>query len=327
MLRWLLLRAAGSPALETRLRDLPITQRVVRRYVAGDTLGHGLWAAEALVQDGRDIDLDHVGEAVTDHAEARHAATVYHEVLDRLTDVAWAGPGGGRSAGISVKPSQLGLDLDAELAATLVGDLVTHADRSGVHVTLDMEEHESVEGTVRLVERTHAAGHTNLGCALQAQLHRTADDVRRLSRLGASVRLCKGAYAPRGHVAYRSPHLVTRAFAEHARVLLREGHDPRFATHDHRLVAAIKRDAARLGVERDRFEFQMLYGVRPELQQALITEGYRLRVYVPFGPAWFPYFTRRLAERPANLIFFLRALTDRRPTSTPRPPDPARQQR
>lgn len=302
MLRWLLTRAAEEPRLEALAASNPVVQRVVERFVAGESVESGLAASRRLAEQGAELTLDHVGEHIRDASQAHEAARVYEELLERIGAE-------GLPAGISVKPTQLGLNLDADACAELVEKLATRAHDAGVHVTLDMENHPTVERTVELVERVQAAGSPNVGCALQSALHRTAEDVRRLTAAGASLRLCKGAYAEPAHVAYQRRVDVDRSYLESARYLLAEGHHPRFATHDHRLVAAIQRSAAQLGRDRDTYEFQVLYGIRPEMEQALIADGYRVRVYVPFGEQWYPYFVRRLAERPANLLFFARALT------------------
>lgn len=305
MLRWLLLRAAGSELVADQTRRSELAGQVVTRFIAGETTDEGLAAAHRLAAQGADLTLDHVGEFVGSLDQAEAAAAVYRTLLERIGAE-------GLPAGISVKPTQLGLKLDPEACAALVNDLGARAQAAGVHVTLDMEDHPVVEATIGLVEQAQAAGHGNVGCAVQSYLHRTAEDIRRLTAAGASIRLCKGAYAEPNHVAYQRKADVDRAYLEDARYLLAEGHEPRFATHDHRLVGAIKRSAALLGRDRSTYEFQMLYGVRPDMQQALLTDGYRLRVYVPFGTEWFPYFTRRLAERPANLLFFARMLTTSR---------------
>ena len=301
MLRWLLIRASSSDGLADLTRSSGLAGRVVTRYIAGESVDEGLAAARALVADGATLTLDHVGEFITSRQQAEAAAEVYRTLLDHIGTE-------GLPAGISVKPTQLGLLLDRTACNALIEDLAKRAAGAGVHVTLDMEDHTVAEATVRLVEEAHATGYTNVGCAVQSYLHRTAEDVRRLTHIGASVRLCKGAYAEPAHVAYQRKVDVDRSYLESARYLLAEAVEPRFATHDHRLVAAIKREAALIGRDRSTYEFQMLYGVRPDMQAALVDDGYRLRVYLPFGEQWFPYFTRRLAERPANLIFFLRAL-------------------
>jgi proline dehydrogenase len=301
MLRSTLIDVADHPLVADRVTSSAAVRRLVARYVAGESVDEGLQAASELAQLGAALTLDHVGEAVTAMDGAETAFEVYRDVLARADAK-------GLPAGISVKPTQLGLSLDAERCATMIEDLAKRAGDAGVHVTLDMEDHTFVESTIQLVERAHAAGLTNVGCAIQAYLHRTPEDVRRLAALGASLRLCKGAYAEPEHLAYQRREEVDRAYLDAARYLLAEGPYPRFATHDHRLVAAIKRHAAELGRDRDSYEFQMLYGVRPEMQQSLIDDGYRLCVYLPFGTQWYPYFTRRLAERPANVLFFLRSL-------------------
>ena len=304
MLRWMLLRAAGNDALATSARRSPVVGRVVSRYVAGESVTQGLDAAAQLAAGGADLTLDHVGEFVGSMDQATAATEVYLRLLEESR-------ARGLPAGISIKPSQLGLLVDPDGAAGLVERLAAAADAAGVHMTIDMEDHTTVEATIGLVEGAQAAGYGNVGCAVQSYLHRTAADVRRLTAAGASLRLCKGAYAEPPYVAYQRTVEVDRAYLEDARYLLAHGHEPRFATHDHRLVAAIKRSAALLGRDRSTFEFQMLYGVRPDMQRALIDEGYRLRIYLPFGTEWYPYFTRRLAERPANLVFFGRALLSR----------------
>jgi proline dehydrogenase len=306
MLRRALLRAADSPGLAQRAAASPLVRRVVARYVAGDHLEDGLAVARRLAADGAQLTLDHVGEHVDRLAQAEAAVDVYRALLVRIGDE-------GLPAGVSVKPTQLGLLLDLDRCTELVEDLAKRAHDAGVHVTLDMEDHTVTEATVQLVERAHGAGYTDVGCAIQSALHRTPEDVRRLTAAGASLRLCKGAYAEPEHLAHQRRVDVDRAYLAAARYLLEHGHHPRFATHDHRLVGAIKRWAAEFGRDRDTYEFQMLYGVRPEMQRALVADGYRLRIYLPFGAEWFPYFTRRLAERPANLTFFLRALASDRP--------------
>jgi proline dehydrogenase len=301
MLRRALLRAADSRVLAERAAASPTVQRVVDRYVAGTTLSSAVEVAERLAGDGASLTVDHVGEHIDELAQAEAAAEVYRDVLTRIGDARLP-------AGISVKPTQLGLLLDPDRCSALVADLAKRADAADAHVTLDMEDHTVTEATVRLVEQAHAAGADNVGCAVQSMLHRTPEDVRRLTEAGASLRLCKGAYAEPAHLAHQRRADVDRAYLHAARFLLEHGHHPRFATHDHQLVATIKRWAAELGRDRDSYEFQMLYGVRPEMQRSLMADGYGLRVYLPFGSEWFPYFVRRLAERPANLAFFLRAL-------------------
>jgi proline dehydrogenase len=301
MLRAALLRVADSTAIAAWAGNQPAVRAVVRRYVAGDDLEQALPVVHRLAATGARLTIDHVGEHVDHLGEAEDAVAVYRDVLAHVAAA-------GLPAGLSVKPTQFGLLLDADRCATWVADIAKQAADAGVHVTLDMEDHQVTEATVALVERAQAEGLANVGCALQSALHRTPEDVRRLTAAGASLRLCKGAYAEPEHLAHQRRVDIDRAYLHAARYLLEHGTHPRFATHDHRLVATIKRWAAELGRPRDSYEFQMLYGVRPEMQRALVADGYGLTVYLPFGAHWFPYFTRRLAERPANLAFFLRAL-------------------
>ncbi|HWB70711.1 MAG TPA: proline dehydrogenase family protein [Egibacteraceae bacterium] len=301
LLRGVLVGASRSGVLRRQVTGRAATRNLALRFVAGDTLDDGLHAARRLARQDRTVTLNSLGEEVADPAQARAGAKTYLETLARVGEE-------GLPAGVSVKPTQLGLDVAPQLCLELLAEVAAAADQIGAHVTLDMEGSPVTAATIALVERLHAAGHRHVGCALQAYLRRTPGDVERLSALGASLRLCKGAYAEPPAVAHQRRAEVDASFATLADWLLEHGSYPRLATHDDRLVDRARNTAARLGRGRDDFEFQMLYGVRPRLQDALVRDGYRLRVYVPFGDQWYPYFMRRLAERPANLVFFLRAL-------------------
>ncbi len=296
-----LLRAADSERLRRWAAGNPLARRVALRFVAGDRLEDGIAAARQLAGRGRLLTLDLVGEHVRSPGDATAARDGYAAVLAAVDREALP-------AGISVKPSQLGGGVALELALDLLRPLAVVSGALGVHLTLDMEDHTTTEPTMTLVEKLHAEGHVHVGCAVQAHLHRTPADLARLSSLGASLRLCKGAYAEPDGVALQRRAEVDRAYASCATALLERGTLPRFATHDHRLIAHVRAEARRLGRRPGEYEFQMLYGVREELQQRLVDAGERLCVYVPFGDAWYPYFVRRLAERPANLVFLLRAL-------------------
>lgn len=301
MLRAVLLQASESALARRAVTGWSLPRRIALRFVAGDTLADGIQAVRALASAGKSATLDYLGERVTSTSEARAACKAYLEALQRIADE-------GLDCGVSVKPTQMGLRLDPALARDLIALIIAAAEQTGAHVTLDMEGSDVTEATVGLVEQLRAAGHTEIGCALQAYLRRTRDDLERLCRIGASVRLCKGAYAEPPSVAFSSRAEVDASYAACAELLLRQGVYPRIATHDHGQIDHVRQVAERLGLPRDAFEFQMLYGVRPALQDALVRDGYRVRVYVPFGEQWYPYFMRRLAERPANLAFFLRAL-------------------
>lgn len=307
-----LAKASDSDRLERVVTGNARLRRLARRFVAGDHLATGIETAQRLADQGRLVSLDHVGEHVADADQARAAAAAYRDVLDATAERELP-------SGISVKPSQLALASFPDLCAELLEEIAAHAGRVGTHVTLDMEDSSATEATVALVEAMHAAGHVHVGCAVQSYLHRTEADVVRLSALGASLRLCKGAYAEPEHVAYQSKAEIDASYRRSASWLIQHGTYPRFATHDHRIIDYVRMEATRLGRSDDELEFQMLLGVRPDLQQRLVDEGLRVCVYVPFGANWYAYFMRRLAERPANVLFFLRALrgpTEPTPTTT-----------
>jgi proline dehydrogenase len=297
----MLLRASESALAKQAVTRWTLPRRTALRFVAGDTLADGIATAKALAKTGKSVTLDYLGESVTSSGEARAASKVYLEALRRLAH-------DGLDGGVSVKPTQMGLHVDRRLAHDLIAEIVTAAEQIGAHVTLDMEGSDVTEPTVGLVEDLQAAGHRAVGCAIQAYLRRTRDDLDRLNRIGASVRLCKGAYAEPPTVAFPTKAEVDINYAVCADLLLRDGAYPRIATHDSVQIDNVRQLADRLGVARDAFEFQMLHGVRTPLQDELVRDGYRVRVYVPFGEQWYPYLMRRLAERPANLAFFLRAL-------------------
>ncbi len=305
MLRALLLSASTSPTLRREITGRRWPRDLALRFVAGESLEDGISAARGLAAQGKSVTLDYLGESVTTEREARAAAAVVLEALRRLA-------GEGLPAGVSVKPTQMGLGLPGDPGGALCRELLrviaAEAERQRTHVTLDMESSAVTEATVSLVEDLVAEGHHNVGCAVQTYLYRTRADVVRLSAIGASLRLCKGTYAEPPEIAYSARVDVDRCFDDCAAYLLEHGTFPRLATHDHRLIRRAQQHAERLGVRRTDFEFQMLYGIRPTLQDALVHDGYRVRVYVPFGDQWYPYFMRRLAERPANLLFFLRAV-------------------
>ena len=309
VLRTALITASNSKTLERQVTSRQPTRALALRYVAGETLDQGLMVTRASAVNGKAVTLDYLGESVTAEAEARKAAEVYIDACQQLAAEELAA-----GAGISVKPTQMGLSFDPELCRKLLGQVAAAAGAASLHLTLDMEGSDVTEATVRLVETLHAEGHHHTGCAVQSYLHRTEADVARLSQLdggGASLRLCKGAYAEPDSVAYQRRREVDAAYARQADYLLQHGTYPRFATHDDALIDHIRNSAARWQVPRQDFEFQMLHGVRSSLQDALVRDGYRVTVYVPFGSQWYPYFMRRLAERPKNVIFFLRSLRDR----------------
>ena len=276
-------------------------RRVAMRFVAGETLDEAVAVARDLNARGFLVSLDHLGEHVSDAAPAAQAAAEYRDCLDRIEAE-------GLDAEISVKLTQLGLGLDDGLAERLLGELATRAAAVGLTVTVDMEESALTQVTLDIYCRSQAE-HGNLGLALQAALHRTPADLARVMPLSGLIRLCKGAYDEPAEVALRRRDEVSAAYASLlADLMACEGVRPAVATHDHHLVTRARELA---GSRREPFEFQMLYGIRSALQAELVAAGFQVRVYVPYGVAWYPYLTRRLAERPANVWFFTRAFFGR----------------
>lgn len=307
-----LLAASDSDRLRRFAMEAGPARRVARRFVAGETLDEAVAVVRDLNRRGIRVSLDRLGEDVHDVATARDHGAAAVEILDRIER-------DHLDCSISVKPSALGLLIDAGLCHDLIARLCSRAAEIGTHVMLDMEGSEVTQATVELVVALRGEGHDNVGCALQSYLHRTVDDVRRLTGLGASVRICKGAYEEPADIAYQDREEVSDSFVRAVEIVLRGDTYGRFATHDHRVIARIRNLARRLEVPSERYELQMLYGVREPLQQQVLDAGHDLRVYVPYGREWYPYFMRRLAERPANLMFFLRALAGSR--AEPAAPD------
>lgn len=299
VLRRTLIAASENAWLERQITTRALSRRLALRFIAGETLDAGIGAVRRVAARGCTATLDFLGEAVSGPDDARQAQAAILEACERLVDESLP-------SGISVKPTQMGLAMDADLAFDLVSGIAEAAP--GLHINLDMEGSEVTEKTVVLCERLRAAGHDNVGCALQSYLRRTQADVERLTAAGASLRLIKGAYDEPPEVAYQDKAGVDESFARSAAWLLANGRYPRIATHDDRLIEWTKRAAIRYGRAPDDVEFQMLYGVRTPLQDQLVAAGWRVRIYIPFGAQWYPYFMRRIAERPANMIFFLRAV-------------------
>jgi len=257
-----------------------------------------LRVAEAVNRQGMSVTLDSLGESVTSEDQAHQAADVYHKLLDAIEKL-------GLNANISVKLTQMGLELSPELAEKIAAKLAEHARSSGSFVRIDMEDSRLTQVTLEMVRRIHhGAGMSGvIGVVIQAYLYRSQADVDQLVREGIRIRLCKGAYKEPPELAFPRKADVDANFVKLARSLLDSPVYHGLATHDDAMIAAAKAYAAEHGIDRARFEFQMLYGVRRDLQRKLVSEGYRVRVYVPFGREWYPYFMRRLAERPANVLF------------------------
>ena len=276
-------------------------RRVALRFVAGETLDDAIRVISDLNERGADVSIDYLGENVTDVGQATTATGVYMDALERISAE-------GLRANVSAKLTQLGLDVDPRLAYAHAEQIAAKAEGLATSVTLDMEDHTYTDRTIDTCLRLSGAHPRGVGIAIQAYLKRTPADLERLITAGVHVRLCKGAYREPRALAFRRRERISDAFRTLTTRLLGSGSYPMIATHDEALIAHAIAEARRLGMGRDAFEFQMLYGVRRELQARLLGEGYRLRVYVPFGDQWYPYLTRRIAERPANVRFFAEAL-------------------
>lgn len=272
-----------------------------RRFIAGETPAEAIAAARRVEAAGLAQTLDYLGESVGT-AEEAEAAT--REYVAMLTTIVEAGIG----RNISLKLTQLGLDVSADTALANLRRILEPARDHQFFVRIDMENSPYTDATLGIFERLWDEGLTNVGVVLQSALFRTSADLRRVVARGARVRLVKGAYKEEPEVAYQRKADVDAAYITQMEFLLREGRFPALATHDPEVIAAAKAFAAKHGIGKNRFEFQMLYGVRRDLQAALAREGFGVRVYIPFGRQWFPYFMRRLGERPANVGFVLRSL-------------------
>jgi proline dehydrogenase len=272
-----------------------------RRFIAGEGVDEAIAAARTLQERRLNLTLDFLGESVASLDQAAAATRTYIHMLERIQE-------SGVERNVSLKLTQLGLELDRASSMDNLRRILDVAQRGEFFVRIDMENSPFVDATLGIFERVWELGYRNVGVVLQSALRRSEQDLLRVNGLGATVRLVKGAYKePRG-VAYQLKPEVDEAFLRMMRTLLVEGTSPAIATHDDDMIEATRTFAAERGIGPDRFEFQMLYGIRRDLQIALIKAGYRVRVYVPFGREWFPYFMRRLGERPANVWFVVRGI-------------------
>jgi proline dehydrogenase len=306
MLRSVILAAAASKQVERIVEHAPISRDVVRRFVPGTGTDDALRATRELVDSGLQVSLDHLGEDTVNPEQAAATKDEYLHLLKALADAGLA-----PSAEVSVKLSALGQVFDETLAYEHAHEVCAAAAAAGTTVTLDMEDHETTDATLDVVTRLRH-DFPGTGAVLQAYLRRTEGDCRELAYAGSRVRLCKGAYEEPESVAYPAAHDVDLSYVRCANVLMAaEGCYPMLATHDPRLIAIADERARWYARERGSYEYQMLYGVRPAEQRRLVAAGETVRVYVPYGTEWYGYLMRRLAERPANVTFFLRALVSR----------------
>ncbi len=303
-MRSILLHLSHSKRLAPFIMRNGVSRRVARRFVAGDKLDDAVGAARAVNQAGQASSLDMLGENVTDESSARRSAENYIAIFDRIARERL-------DSNVSLKLTMLGLDLSADLCTELLEGIVSHAARYGNFVRVDMEGSAYTQRTIDIVKRVRSR-YENVGTVMQAYLYRTEQDIRDLLAVGCRIRLCKGAYNEPPSVAFPQKSDVDGNYVKLMKILLPSGVYHGIATHDPAMLQATKDFIRENKIDRDRFEFQMLYGIRTDLQRQLVREGYRLRIYIPYGTDWFPYFMRRLAERPANLTFFLRSLVPRR---------------
>jgi proline dehydrogenase len=304
LLRSAFIALSGNGVVRGWAERSRVGRRLASRFVAGTSVEDAVGACQRVNAQGMAVSLDSLGESVTQEEEARAAAEVYHRLLDAIATRKL-------NANVSLKLSQMGTDIRADLAQEIVSGVVEHAAGLGLFVRIDMEGSAYTEATIAMTERLHARWPGSVGTVLQAYLYRTETDTARLLKQGIRIRLCKGAYQEGPEVAFPAKKDVDANYVKLMKRMAgfsKEGSGVfcGIATHDEAIVEEMKRFVGEQGIAKSAFEFQMLYGVRRDLQRRLAAEGYGVRVYIPFGTAWYPYFMRRLAERPANVIFLAR---------------------
>jgi proline dehydrogenase len=305
MLRDSLIYLSQSGAARAVVTKTPL-RAMSRRFVPGETVDDLVGGIREANDAGLMATGNYLGESVHDEPNARKAADIYLRVLGAIGSQ-------GLDANVSLKFTQLGQDISERFLRENLGRVLDRADEIGSFVRFDMESSEYTQRTLDAFEKIWNAGRRNIGVVLQSYLRRSAGDVAHMNRLGARVRLCKGAYAEPAEVAFQARDEVDESFVELMRMLLDDGTYPAIATHDDRMIEATVEHHTTQGFAKDRFEFQMLHGVRRDLQQQLVADGFRVRVYVPFGEHWYPYLMRRLAERPANMLFFAGSVVQESP--------------
>ena len=298
VLRSAFIALSRNRQLRTFAESSSIGSKLSARFVAGLEIDDAVRVAESVNKQGMFVTLDSLGESVTSEAEARKAADVYHRLLDEIAARKL-------KSNISVKLTQMGLTLNPQLAESIAENLAQHACATDNFLRIDMEDSSLTQVTIDIVRRIHAmpglAG--SIGIVIQSYLYRSEADIQQLVADGIRIRYCKGAYKEPAEIAFPRKADVDANYVKLSKVLLESSVYHGLATHDEAMIAAVKAYARERGIANDHFEFQMLYGVRRDLQRDLIRDGYRVRVYVPFGSEWYPYFMRRLAERPANVFF------------------------
>jgi proline dehydrogenase len=305
MLRAFFVRLSENSSLRTFAERSALGRRVSGRFVAGTEIADAVRATQAVNRAGMSVSIDNLGENVTNPDEARRSSELYHQILDAIA-------ANDLNANISLKLTHMGLDVDEKLARNLVGGLVAKAasmDPPGF-VRIDMEGSPYTTRTLEFVHELHRTpGNANsVGTVIQAYLKRSESDVEKLLAEGIRIRLCKGAYEEPEEIAFPAKSDVDANYVKLMKILMKSGIYHGLATHDESIIQQAQAFAIREKLSRDSFEFQMLYGIRRDLQQSLVRNGWRVRVYIPFGSEWYPYFMRRLGERPANVLFIARNL-------------------
>ena len=306
MLRATFIALSESRALRGIAERSSIGQRVSKRFVAGMTVADALKATRTANAAGLRVTIDNLGENVTNAEEARHSAKLYHDMLDAIAE-------NKLDANVSLKLTHMGLDVDESLCRSLVDELVAHATRLNSFVRIDMEGSPYTQKTLDFVRELHRrpgnAG--RVGAVIQAYMRRSEDDVKSLCAEGIRIRLCKGAYKEPADIAFQAKSEVDANFVKLTKFLLKSGIFHGIATHDEKIINETTAFAKAEGIPASAFEFQMLHGIRRDLQEKLVKEGWGVRIYIPFGSEWYPYFMRRLAERPANVLFIARNMLRR----------------
>jgi proline dehydrogenase len=272
-----------------------------RRFIAGETIDEAIIAARAVQAQGMTLTLDLLGESITTMAEADAATKTYLGIVQKIVDA-------NIDRNVSLKLTQLGLNIDPAVCYANVKQIFELAGRNSVFVRVDMENSPYIQKTLDLFQRVWESGVRNTGVVLQSAITRSEEDARAMNKMGVRVRLVKGAYKEPRSVAYQAKSEVDAAFVRIMRMLLADGNYPAFGTHDPVMIDATKAFAKQRGISPDAYEFQMLFGIRRDLQTSLVKDGYRMRVYLPYGTQWFPYFMRRLGERPANVGFVVKGI-------------------
>ena len=308
MLRALFISLSESRSLRGLAERSSIGQRISSRFIAGTQVQNVLPVVSRLNQAGQSVSVDNLGENVTNPEEARASAQLYHQLLDEIARLKL-------DANVSLKLTHMGLDVDESLARELVFGLVAKAASLTPKnfVRVDMEGSAYTQRTLDFVHELHSSPGNRgcIGAVIQSYMHQAEEDVAKLLRAGIRIRLCKGAYKEPPEVAFQQKSEVDANYIKLMKVLMKSGIYHGLATHDEKIIKEAKAFALRESIARDAFEFQMLYGIRRDLQRSLVRDGWRMRVYVPFGTEWYPYFMRRLAERPANVFFVARNLLRR----------------